>query len=283
MHAAHTGGDAWPVDVAMRPLVRSVVAASKVMGARLDDAAQLYARRGYLDTIQLVRDLPWVAEWETPLRESWEVSASKVMLNAFNATKKDGGEESVMSIQESYALTFLEQQGAQLVRDLSEKNRRAIALVLDKAVREGWPIPRIVKSIKESIGLLPGQVKAVFGRRELLESQGLSQKKIEAAVRQYSARLLKQRAENIARTETVRALNNGQQSAWLKLDGDGKLPTTVKRAWIPAMSERTCPVCMELGMQRPVGLREPFTAPSAGLIIMMPPAHPSCRCSMGLV
>ena len=275
--------EAWPVDAAMRPLVRGVIDASKVMHSRLDDAAQLFLRRGYLDPIQLVRDLPWVTEWETPLREAWEVSASTVMLRAFRGVKKDAGEDEIMSVQETFALSFLEQQGAQLVRDLSVKNRRAIALVLDKAIREGWSIPRIVTSVKQMIGLLPGQAKAVMNRRELLESRGWSEKRIDAALERYSARLLKQRAENIARTETVRALNNGQQSAWLKMEGDGKLPTTVQRVWIPALSEKTCPICMELGSQRPVGLREPFTAPSAGLVVMTPPAHPSCRCSMGLV
>jgi hypothetical protein len=271
----------------MRPLVQAVIAASKTMGAHIDDAAMLYAKRGWMDPIELVRKLPWVDSWETPLREAWEVSALRVMLRMRKRTKAKVlkelrlEEEAALSTQEDLALVFLEEQGANLVRQLSAQNRKAMVVVLDQAIREGWSIPKIVNAIKSMIGLLPKQAKAVANRQASLEAQGWSEKRVASAVKRYGARLLKQRAENIARTETVRALNQGQLQAWKGLAADGNLPVTVKRVWIAAPSERTCPVCIGLGSLPPVGLNEPFK--SSDGVFMAPPAHPSCRCSMGIV
>jgi len=279
----------WPVDRAMRPLVRAVVDASKGMGMHLDDAVKLYTRQGYLDPVKLVRGLPWVDAWETPLREAWEQSAATVMLrvrrsmrSADKQVAKDIFEDADLSVQEDLALLFLDKEGANLVVQLSRQNRRAMVEVLDRAIREGWDIPKIVRNIKSMVGLLPKQARAVLTKQAELEARDWTEKRVAAAVEKYANRLLKQRAENIARTETVRALNQGQMQAWNRQVGDSQLPTTVKRKWIAAISERTCPICMELNGMPPVGLKEPFNSPLAGTI-MAPPAHPSCRCSMGLV
>jgi hypothetical protein len=274
----------------MRPLVRSVVRVSRGMGVHLDEASKLYARRGYMDPVELVKKLPWVESWETPLRESWESSALKVLLRARATSRQDKAvhkelsldENAPLSTQETLALEFLENEGASLVRALSAQNRSAMVRVLDQAIREGWAIPKIVQNIKSMIGLLPNQAAAVLKKQDAWLAQGWTEKRVAAAVERYSARLLRQRAENIARTETVRALNQGQLQAWKGMVDEGQLPVTVKRVWIPAVSERTCPICIELGGLAPVGLFQPFVSPSVGSI-MAPPAHPSCRCSMGLV
>lgn len=276
----------WDVDPAMGPLVRAYVTAAENMRPHVDDAAKGFALRGWLDPIRLVKELPWEREWETPLREAWELSAARVMRRAWvrpeKRVLKDVTAEVGLSMQEELGLTFLEENGATLVRQLSAQNRRAMVAILDKAIREGWSIPRIVRNIRDLIGLLPKQVAAVTRRQRVLEQAGATEDRIGRDVARYAKRLLKQRAENIARTETVRALNTGQLQAWKQQQGDQQLPQTVKRVWIPAVDERTCPICMELGAMPPVGLNEGWASPSVGFI-RTPPAHPSCRCSMGLV
>ena len=97
----------------------------------------------------------------------------------------------------------------------------------------------------------------------------------------YSDRLLRQRAMNIARTETITASNQGQSELWKQAVEKGQLDPTTKRVWIAAMSERTCPICMELdGQER--GLEESWILPAGGEVYG-PTAHPQCRCTTGLM
>lgn len=282
----------WPVDHAMRPLVKAYASSAATMGLHLDDAGKKYARQGYLDPVELVKRLPWQEAWEIPLRESWEVSATAVLLRARKAEArvlKDVHriqDEVPLTTQEEMALEYLEENGLTLIDDLTRKARKTILKVLDTSIREGWSIPRIVKAIKNNIGLEARQSDALQKRGDVLRDKGWKEERVERALEKYQVKLLRQRAENIARTETVKALNGGQLQYWKALETDRKLPSGVKRVWIPAMDERTCPICMELGAvseKNPVPLGQPFNAPLLGKPITHPPAHPSCRCSMGLV
>lgn len=86
-----------------------------------------------------------------------------------------------------------------------------------------------------------------------------------------------ERADTIARTETMRASNEGQQEAWNQAVDDGVLTGDEKRVWIATDDELLCPICGDLA-DTEVGLDEEFDDG-----IDEPPAHPNCRCTMGLV
>jgi hypothetical protein len=116
-------------------------------------------------------------------------------------------------------------------------------------------------------------------------------------------RLLKRRAENIARTETIRAANMGTQFGWDAAADAGLLPPGTQKVWIATEDSRTCPICavldgntVDLGGNFDVSveataftiegeeIRVTATRPmKRSSTTRTPPAHPSCRCTLGLV
>lgn len=89
------------------------------------------------------------------------------------------------------------------------------------------------------------------------------------------------RAESIARTETMRASNAGQQEAWSQATKAGLLIGDEQQEWVVTPDDRLCPVCEDLDGQT-VGLDESFETKD-GDRVDGPPAHPNCRCALGLV
>lgn len=88
------------------------------------------------------------------------------------------------------------------------------------------------------------------------------------------------RAETIARTETMDASNEGQQEAWDQAVEEGLLKGDENQVWIISNDERLCPICASLEDQlAPLG--EIFTS-DEGDEFDGPPAHPRCRCTLGL-
>lgn len=88
-----------------------------------------------------------------------------------------------------------------------------------------------------------------------------------------------ERAELIARTETMRASNEGQQEAWDQAAEAGLLTGNEEQEWIVTPDDRLCPEC------------EPFDTVTAelggtfeaeGVTSDGPPLHPRCRCTLGL-
>lgn len=87
------------------------------------------------------------------------------------------------------------------------------------------------------------------------------------------------RAETIARTETMRASNEGQSQAWDQAVEVGILTGDEKQVWIVTPDDRLCPICEPMDGE---------TAPLDGSFnvdgddIDGPPAHPNCRCTVAL-
>lgn len=87
------------------------------------------------------------------------------------------------------------------------------------------------------------------------------------------------RAETIARTEVMDAANAGQVEAWEQATEDGLLTGNEEKEWIVTPDDRLCPVCEPMdGVSVP--LDEDFDVD--GDQIDGPPAHPNCRCTLGL-
>lgn len=115
--------------------------------------------------------------------------------------------------------------------------------------------------------------------RALETGKALTPAQVDKMVDGYARKYRKYRAETIARTESMRALNIGVQEGWRQAVQDGKIvEALVRRTWKVASDERLCEVCSPVPKLNPkgVGLGQPFTTPKGP--VMLPPLHPSCRC-----
>jgi hypothetical protein len=86
----------------------------------------------------------------------------------------------------------------------------------------------------------------------------------------YARKYRKYRAETIARTESMRALNMGTQEAWRQAVQDGKIvEDLIRRFWKVAHDERTCPVCKPIPEMNPNGVKlaQPFATPRGPIFL----------------
>lgn len=202
------------------------------------------------------------------------------------------------------SVAFIQNYGFNLIQQVSQSVRDAVRQVVDRAFREGGHPYVQAREIRNFIGLTANQQAAVANYRWALEngdrialdralrdrrfdpsvarairdSSRLPQWRIDQMVERYRQRMLLRRAQTVARTESLRASNMGQQTLWHQAVQQGLMSQQTKRRWHTGEDERVCPRCADLnGVE--VGIDEEF-APG----IMNPPdPHPSCRCNQYIV
>lgn len=203
------------------------------------------------------------------------------------------------------AVDWLNRYTFDQVQQITADMRQTIQQTVLRAFREGGHPYEQARTIRGAIGLTARQEMAVANYRRALEEGRLSetleralrdgrydrgvlsairngrtldQERIDRMVQRYRERYLQYRAQTIARTESIRAANQGRMESWRQAREQGLIGDDAQREWIVSGDERTCAVCNDLdGETR--GLDEEF-APG----IMQPPdPHPDCRCSLALV
>lgn len=171
------------------------------------------------------------------------------------------------------AITWAEQNAARLVTNVTREAQAAIRTVVTSGIENGVTARDTAKLIRSSIGLTERDAGAVMKRQiELMES-GLSSSEAAARAEKYAAKLTRSRAMTIARTETMRASNEGQAQLWSQAKQQGLLTGHEKKVWL---TSDPCPICAALDGET-VGIDQDFS------IGFDPPAHPNCRCTIGLV
>ncbi len=200
------------------------------------------------------------------------------------------------------AVRWAERNAALLVSRVSEETMQGIRQAIVAAQTEGIPPRSQARMIEQMVGLTERDALAVSRFREGMIATGLRPAQIEDRAERMARRLLRRRATNIARTETIRASNMGVQLSWQAAIDQGLLPPRTLKIWIATGDDRTCPICSVLhgkvvGVSEPFSIQEkassftrvgddfrvvetvPLKHPS---IEMTPPAHPSCRCTLGI-
>lgn len=188
------------------------------------------------------------------------------------------------NITNPHAVEFLRNYKFDLIQGISDRTREGIRqTILDAFEQGGHPYMQAQK-IKRRIGLTRRQATALSTYQAGLVAEGVRPNRVDRMVRAYRSRLKEQRANAIARTETIRASSEGQQSMWDQAMDEGLIdPNEVRRKWIVTPDDRLCPICREIPKMNKngVGMKEPFRT-SLGAR-MTPPAHPNCRCGVGLI
>lgn len=176
------------------------------------------------------------------------------------------------------AVRYARERSALLVEGSDAMRARIRALII-RSQEEGIPVDELAVMIRKVIALTERQTEAVAAFRERLTlRETITAAVLNSRVVRYAEALLKVRALMIARTETIAALNAGQSMLWKLAVTQGVLrPEQFDKIWIVAGDELTCEECEDNGAE-PVGMEEDFASGDEH-----PPAHPNCRCAMGLV
>lgn len=178
------------------------------------------------------------------------------------------------------AIKIIAEQGANLVKQIGNSTRDALRREIGKAMREGLGADVTAKNIRSLIGLTDRQAGAVTNfRRSMLEA-GASMERAQRDAATYANRLLKYRAENIARTELMTAANQGHLEMINQGVDQGLIPAKeVKRVWIVTPDDRLCEYCEPMEGQTTTidGVFNSDLGP-----VDTPPLHPQCRCVTGI-
>jgi hypothetical protein len=242
----------------------------------------------------LVRDLAWDAG-----TEAGEVLGGAILAGAGRRFAEVGSVTYRFDVLNPRVLDWIDQGAAALVTEIGEETRAALRELIRRAWLEGIDVPTQARLIAQFVGLHSRQAGAALNLQKRLTAAALKPfagkksltpkevaavaaalAKVQATVDQYVARARRQRAVTIARTETIRAANMGQQLLWKQAADQGLLvPGLTRRRWIVTRDDKLCPYCRRL-VGVTVGLDEPF--PTEFGPRLTPPLHPRCRCAMAL-
>lgn len=180
------------------------------------------------------------------------------------------------------SLPWLETYAGTQIQGIGERSLLAIRGLMREGFAAGTSVQRLAERIREQVGLTRRQTETVARFRQRLSDEGFSARRIAQEVQSATRVGIRQRALNIARTESMWAANAGQEELWRQAQTQGLMqPGEWERQWLTARDERVCPICVPMGGQRRE-LEQPFTTPGGGGVAF-PPAHPSCRCTLVLV
>lgn len=104
----------------------------------------------------------------------------------------------------------------------------------------------------------------------------LKPKQVESRVARLERTILTERAEEIIRTEVIRASVAGQNKLWREAHARGTFDDRATREWIATEDDRCCDACREMNGKRTTILGR-FPDGSDG-----PPLHNNCRCCLVL-
>lgn len=173
-------------------------------------------------------------------------------------------------------IRWAERFAAEQITSINRTTRRALQASIVEALQQGVHPRVLAKHIRTLVGLTPRHSRAVdrlflsMIQAEVTESHALR------IAGRKANQLLRWRAETIARTEMIRAANQGTQITWDTAIDNGLLAPAAQKVWIATNDTRTDTVCRDLdGTVVPVGSEFPGG-------YMSPPRHPRCRCAMGI-
>lgn len=283
-----------------KKILRAIAeAASHVDGAALERALASG------NTTAALRAIDWDGNGDKQLRAAYQTILRETYQEAGEATAqrlaRDLDVPATFNLAHPRAEAWAESIAATRVKQVSEETVEALRSMIVRGFREGIhprDLARQIRGVKDPetgqyrqslIGLTERQAQAVWNYRASLEEDpnrpatAREQEKIDRMVERYRDKLVLQRAETIARHETMQASNEGQQELWRQAKEEGWLRGNEQREWLTTPDDKSCEFCLAMDGQR-VGLGEEFVDPSGEFDpVMTPPLHVQCRCATGLV
>lgn len=171
------------------------------------------------------------------------------------------------------AVAEAERMAGQLITEITDETEKNIRTLIASAISDGIPVYDAARTIVPLIGLTSAQGQAVLKYRETLIDNGLTLEKVNDKVDSYADELLNRRADMIARTEILDALNAGQEQAWQQAQDEGLLSQEATKELI--LSDGACDECIAIAEEGPIPVADDWSEDG-------PPFHPQCRCTEGI-
>lgn len=210
------------------------------------------------------------------------------------------------TLDDPLAVRVAESLAANMVTNVTAETKQAIRDIVVRGFREGIA-PRVqAREIMGLVGLTRRDAGAADRYLAGLLADGMDPTRAESLFDRYTRRLLRRRAENIARTEMRNAATQGRRLGWQQAADAGYLdPASTRIIWMVTPDDRLCARCAPMAGQT-VGFYDAFTSrveatgdlsgnpggitPFGGstralaehVTVNGPPLHPSCRCDIAL-
>jgi hypothetical protein len=182
------------------------------------------------------------------------------------------------------AANWARARAAKLVQRSQETRVLVVRGIVTAALEEGLDLDVLEARLFASIGLTTQEEGALAAfAAKLAETGGATAAEQRQLVEVYRKRLLRHRSRRIARTESVNAVNGGQQTVW-SVAVQRRLidPDVWAREWVAILGDgRTCIRCLTMHGRR-AAIRGFYETPE-GTPIAGPTLHVFCRCGQRLV
>jgi len=181
------------------------------------------------------------------------------------------------------AADWARKEAAELVTNITEDQRAVIRSFVGASLDQGEAPRDVARGLRNVVGLTEQQEGWVSRHYDRQLSQGLSrgltparaQELAQASTDRYHSRVFKYRTETIARTEILRASQEGRRQAWGQGIQQGFISPSASKQWSTNIDDRTCLICEPLN-EMIVPLNRDFPDGE-------PPVHPNCRCDVLLI
>lgn len=230
----------------------------------------LARNKGFFDDVLNLRTRVsnWVRDYLATAKDLAERA-----LNAVSSRVRDQDDLAVGT----YTDSALAERAERIAESVGEEVRDAIQDYIATKIRDGQYDPDVLaKDIKGLIGLNTQQIASLANKEAEWLRDGVSERDIRRMRAAEARKMIRNRAELIARTEASFAAHVGQHQALLKAVSAGALSKDVKREWRPRPTG-VCPICEGMRGQKRA-LNERFKSTYNGSTHLHPPAHPKCRC-----
>lgn len=189
-------------------------------------------------------------------------------------------------------IRWINNNTAEMVRGVTAESREAIKTVIGRSINDDLSPQEAFGAIRRTIGLTQQMATAAQNIYDNGINEGLDHDEAALEADTYAQRALGIRANNIARTETMAAANQGQNEGWDQAADQGYFnPNDAEVEWVTTPDDRLCPTCAAMdGVRRPFDGMWHVTIYDAkgrarGAVDIDNPSmvHPLCRCTHKLI
>jgi hypothetical protein len=179
------------------------------------------------------------------------------------------------------AIDWMKRRSLSLIKDMSKETKAAVRDLLTSGLVKGTPVDKTAALIRPLIGLDAVSAGAAMKRLALhMGDPDMSPDRAHELAERYAEQLLDNRAERIARTETIAAEAEGRLQAWGQAQEEGLMGDNPTKRWHSSTEDNGgCEHCAPLDLVD-VPLNDDFST-SLGSV-SGPPLHQNCRCALSV-